>query len=108
MKRRSCKLKLKKFLKLKNIFCVKFKFTSIYNTQIKSGYVDENTGNFISIDASKRNHDDRLNDVINEFSTKKSGTNKHETQSKNQKNRSMKNHSDDDDDIVGMMDRLNK
>ena len=63
----------------------------------------------LAIDASKRNHDERLNDVMNEFSSKKSSVIKKDTLSKNQKNqRSMKNFSDDDDDIVGMMDKLNK
>ena len=81
----------------------------MYNTQIKAGYTDNATGNLISIDASKRNHDERLNDVMNEFSNKRGG-NKQETQSKSQKptyNRN-KNNDSDDDDIVGMMDRLNK
>ena len=46
---------------------------------------------------------------MNEFSSKKSSVIKKDTLSKNQKNqRSMKNFSDDDDDIVGMMDKLNK
>ncbi len=76
---------------------------------MKSGHNDDLSGNFISIDATKRNHDERLNDVMNEFSSKKSSVIKKETLSKSQKGqRSVKNFSDDDDDIVGMMDKLNK
>lgn len=73
----------------------------IYNTQIKAGYTDDASGNVISIDASKRNRDGRLSDVMNEFSNKRD-----QMPSRPSRNNDLDDDDLDDDDIVGMMDRL--
>lgn len=75
---------------------------------------DDSHEQLISIDASKRARDERLNKVMNQFSSKGS---KHDddddggnSKKNNSKSSSRKNYADDDDDddIVAMMDRMNK
>ena len=80
---------------------------------MKASYVDDSKGSVIFVDASKRNHDDRLNCVMDEFYNKKivqkhADADDHNRNRKiNEKQRNKQNDSDDDD-IVGMMDRLNR
>jgi hypothetical protein len=90
---------------------------SIYNTQVSSkSYEDDSDQNLISIDASKRQRDERLSKVMNQFS-KSSSKNKDDDDDGNDKAfKSKSKHTkfkndyddDDDDDIVAMMDRMNK
>jgi hypothetical protein len=83
--------------------------------------VDDFTGKMLSFDASKRQRDERLNNVMNEFSRggrdldddydsghknrDRKGDNK-SSQKHSNKNRNYQD--DDDDDIVSMMDKLNR
>ncbi len=62
---------------------------------------DSRNSKIISIDASKRNRDERLDKVMNQFSSSSSSSRS------NNKSR-QRYEDDDDDDIVAMMDRLNK
>ena len=100
-------------------------FKSIYNTQAKLEYrYDEPNSKQLSIDASKRNRDERLNKVMDQFSkndfTRKGGNLMSQKSAPSPYSSSSKYHSnsgnnryrdeeeDDDDDIVSMMDKLNR
>ena len=81
-------------------------------------YEDDSDQNLISIDASKRQRDERLSKVMNQFS-KSSSKNKDDNDDDDGNDKAFKSKSkhtkfkndyddDDDDDIVAMMDRMNK
>jgi hypothetical protein len=79
---------------------------SIYNTQSKSDILidDDAKSRMISIDATKRSRDERLEGIKKDFA------NSSRTANQSNKSRSIQrnnNDDDDDDDIVAMMDRLN-
>jgi hypothetical protein len=117
MKKKNCKiliLILKKDSETDSNFV--FLISSIYNTQVKmeGGYNDPSS-KMLTIDASKRQRDERLNRVMNQFND--NGFNDRRGGSINRASLSQKNSSsnkqnryddDDDDDIVAMMDRLNR
>jgi hypothetical protein len=72
---------------------------------------DDSNEHLISIDASKRTRDERLNKVMSQFSSKaRYDDDNNETNYKTNKSKlsSRKDYDDDDDDIVAMMDRMNK
>jgi hypothetical protein len=84
---------------------------SIYKTQVKSGLSqEENTSKVVSFDASKRVRDERLNKVMDEFYEKGPSSKPHgKRDSKPSKNANHDNNDyDDDNDIVALMDKLNK
>ncbi len=88
-----------------------YKFKSIYKTQVKSGLnQEENVGKVVSFDASKRVRDERLNKVMDEFYEKGPSSKSHgKRDSKPSKNAINDNDDyDDDNDIVALIDRLNK
>ena len=66
----------------------------------------------VSFDASKRDRDERLSHVMNQFS--KSEDDRHSNKRSSMKNSSKSSNTyvddddDDDDDIVAMMDRMNR
>ncbi len=71
-----------------------------------------NKSNVISFDESKRRHDQRINQLMDDFNMV-SGASGHSTKlASKTKNRSNLQHNydddDDDDDIVTMMDKLNR
>ena len=86
-------------------------FPSIYNTKSYAGASyednhDDDTGKYgkqVNIDASKRGRDDRLHKVMSQFSENSSDRKKlvgkrYEDEDEN----------DEDDDIVTMMDKMNR
>ena len=83
-------------------------FISIYNTQSKAQVFDDDSNcddRSFSIDASKRQRDERLNKVMSQFNSKDSYS-----VAKNSKTNSRYKNDDDDDedDIVAMMDKMNR
>ena len=71
---------------------------------------EENTSKVVSFDASKRVRDERLNKVMDEFYDKgPSGKSQSKRESKASKNAKHDNDDyDDDNDIIALMDKLNK
>jgi hypothetical protein len=82
-----------------------FFLKSIYNTQSKvTNYDHDYDPNVISVDATRRKHDHRLNQVMEQFQSSYSSKSKSSSSKSNSKRYDIDD--DDEDDIVAMMDRL--
>lgn len=71
--------------------------------------IDDRSSNVVSFDASKRSRDDRLNKVMNQFSSKAGDNDDWRKPNKNSgRSNKYEEEIDDDDDIVSMMDKMNR